>query len=158
NAVRLGDEGLFVHALVQAVRIAETVVNCSISVAVIADEYDRIAAAAAYKGLPDTDRDRIEREVPRAVRLERGTPEFLLRVIARPLGVLRDRANLSAAPRSLEPLPNWFLSRIREAKSVRSALREVSLIRESAVELGRMPTQTEFQGEEPQPVPPSDEP
>ena len=84
NAAKLGDEGLFAHALTQAVRISELVLNCSVSIAALADVYDEIAAASGTsQGLPAPDRDRIEAEVPRAVRLERGTPKFLEQVIAR---------------------------------------------------------------------------
>jgi hypothetical protein len=146
NAARLGDEGLFAHALAQAVRISELVLSCSVSIAALADEYDLIAAASGTsQGLSAPDRDRIEAEVPRAVRLEGGTPKFLEQVIARRLAVLRARAKLSENEGPLEPLPNWLLPRIRQAGNVRTALHEVSLFRERAVKLGRIPTQNEYE-------------
>jgi hypothetical protein len=145
NAARLGDEELFTHALVQAVRIAESVPNCSVSIAALADVYDEIVSASgAGRGLPASDRDRIEDEVPRAICLERGSPTFLEQVVARRLAVLRRRAKLSENV-SLEPLPDWLLPRIRDAGNVRSALREVSVFRERAVSLGRIPLQAEYE-------------
>jgi hypothetical protein len=142
NTVRLGDEGLFLHTLVQAVRLAEAIPNCWVSIAVLADEYERIA-----KSLPASDRDRIEHEGP--VRLERGSVEFLQRVIAQRLAILRQRCGLAEMTGSLDPLPDWFLPRIREARSVRLALREVSLFREKGLELGGLPTRSEYEREPP---------
>lgn len=147
NTVRLGDEGLFAHALVQATRIVEDVVNCAITVAVLADEYDRIVGGdGAATGLPASDRDRIERESPNPVRLEPGSPDFLLNVVARRLAVLRQRARLPEAPGSLEPLPNWLVARLREARSVRLTLNEVSHFQKMALRLGRIPTKQDYTG------------
>jgi hypothetical protein len=123
---------------VQAVRLAEAIPNCSVSIAVLADEYERIA-----KSLPASDCDRIEHEGP--VRLERGSVEFLQRVIAQRLAILRQRGGLAEMTGSLDPLPDWFLPRIREARSVRLTLREVSLFREKGLELGRLPTRSEYE-------------
>ena len=140
NTVRLGDEKLFLHAIVQAVRIAEAIPNCSIAIVVLAGEYDRIA-----EGLPSADRDRIEHETPPSVHLAPGSPEFLERVVAQRLSILRGRAALPEAAGSLEPLPRWFWHRVREARSVRIALREVSLFREKGLALGRIPKQSEYE-------------
>jgi hypothetical protein len=144
NAVRLGDEGLFANALVQAVRVAEAVVSCGIVVAVLADEYDRIVAASdSEKSLPASDRDRIEREPPYAVRLQPGSPDFFQKVVARRLAVLRQRAHLPGGADVLEPLPPWLVCELRAAGSVRLALRAVSEFRERALTLGKLPTQQE---------------
>ena len=45
NAVRLGNEDLFVHTIFQALRIVENVVNCAVVVASVVGEYDEIIAA-----------------------------------------------------------------------------------------------------------------
>jgi hypothetical protein len=149
NAVRLGSEGLFVHSLTQAVRIAESVINCAIIVVALGDEYDGIVSGRrTTTGLPVSDRDRIEREAPVPARLDRGTPEFLRAVIAQRLAVLRERARLPQIPGSLDPLPAWFLSRIAEARNVRVALEEVAKFRHCAVELGRLPNQPDYDGDE----------
>ena len=146
NAVQLGNEDLFRHALIQATRAAEAVRNCCIIIAVLVTEYERITDEAGPSPLSIADRDRIERDPPFPVRLQRGSPEFLQKVITRRLAVLRQRARLPEPSVSLEPLPTWFIPRVREAQSVRLALREVSLFREKALELGRLPTQTEYEG------------
>src|SRR5262249_42053824 len=147
NTVRLGDEGLFAHALVQATRIAEAVANCAIAVAVLADEYDRIVAGdGAAKGLPASDRDRIERESPTPVRLEPGSPVFLLSVVARRLSVLRQRARLPEASGSLEPLPDWLVTRLGGSRSVRLTLSEVCSFRDKALKLGKIPTEQDYRG------------
>ena len=144
NAVRLGSENLFVHALVQAIRIAESVLNVAILIAVLADEYDRIAAGTdAIKGLTAGDLYRIERELPSSVRLERPTSEFLRRVVAQRLTALREREGLDGSTGSLEPLPEWFLPRIEQARSVRGALRHVNRLREQGFKLGRLPGEEE---------------
>ena len=145
NAVRLGSENLFVHALVQAIRVAESVLNVAILIAVLADEYDRIAAGTdAIKGLTAGDLYRIEREQPTAVRLERPTSEFLHRVVAQRLNALREREGLPSAPGSVEPLPDWFRPRVEQARSVRGALRQVNRLREQGYRQGRMPSEEEF--------------
>ena len=141
NAIRLGDEGLFLHSLVQAIRIAEAISNCSVSIAVVADEYDRIA-----ERLPAGDRDRIEQTEPRLPCISSPAHQpFLKRWFARRLALLRKRAGLAEMTGSLDPLPDWFLPRIREARSVRLALREVSLFREKGLELGHIPKQSEYE-------------
>ena len=143
NAVRLGSENLFVHALVQAIRIAESVLNVAILIAVLADEYDRIASArgeSEVKGLTAGDLYRVERELPTSVRLERPTSDFLRRVIAQRLNALREREGLPSSPGSLAPLPPWFVSRVDQARSVRGALRWVNRLREQGFKLGRLPT------------------
>jgi hypothetical protein len=135
NFVRLGDEGLFTHALVQAVRVAEAVVSCGIVIAVLADAYDGISS----QGLPAGDRDRIEHEPPYAVRLQRGTPDFFQKVVARRLEVLRQRAQLPKEPDIFAPLPSWLVSEFSAAGSVRLALRAVCEFREQALKLGKNP-------------------
>lgn len=146
NTVRLGSEDLFTHALTQAVRIAESVHNAAIIVVTLAEGYDDIVSGQRKSlGLPDSDRDRLEREAPAAVRLDRGSGYFLRQVIAKRLAVLRDRAKLASLPGSLTPIPAWFQPKIEGARSVRVALREVARLRESALELGRMPKQEEFE-------------
>ncbi len=146
NAVRLGSEGLFVHALTQAVRLAESIYNAAVIVVVLGTEYDDIVGGNRKSvGLPVSDRDRIERESPFPVALDLGTPAFLRRVISQRLAVLRERAKLLAVPDTLTPLPQWFLPRIDQARSVRYALREVAMLREHAIELQRMPNMKALQ-------------
>src|SRR5215813_1773904 len=145
NAVRLGSEGLFVHALGQAVRIAESAINCAIIIGTLANAYDEIAGGVrGVTGLAASDRDRIEHEVPVAIRLDDGTPEFLRAVVAQRLAILRERAGLPESPSSLDPLPAWFVSHVSEARNVRKALEEVAKFRQQAVDLGKLPTQREF--------------
>ena len=139
NMVRLADRDIFIHALTQAVRIAENVNSAAIIFATIADEYDKLAEA-----LPDTDRDRIERDGPTPAVLGETTPDFLRAVLAQRLSVLRDRAGLPAAGDSLSPLPDWFTTPVLRLRSVRVALREVSQFRESALQLRRLPTREEW--------------
>ena len=43
NTLRLGSRKLFVHALTQAVRIAESIANCAIVIVVLGAEYEKIA-------------------------------------------------------------------------------------------------------------------
>lgn len=153
NAVRLGSEGLFVHTLTQAVRIAESIFNAAVIVVVLGTEYEEIVAGSRKAaGLPVSDRDRIERDTPFPVALDLGTPEFFRRVIAHRMALLRERAKLLPLPGSLTPLPSWFLPRIDQARSVRYALREVAMLREHAIDLGRIPTQVEFEGSAPAPT------
>ena len=145
NAVRLGDENLFVHALVQGIRIAESVLNVAILIAVLADEYDRIASGTEQNtGLAAGDLYRIERELPSAVRLERPSSDFLRRVVAQRLSTLWEREAVDAPPGELDPLPDWFRPRVQDARSVRDALREVNRLREKAARLGRLPSQEEL--------------
>ena len=147
NAVRLGSEDLFVHALTQAVRIAESIYNAAVVIVVLGVEYDDIVSGnRKIIGLPTSDRHRIERETPFAVSLDLGNPGFLRKVIAQRLTVLRERSKLFADPDALTPLPDWFRPRIDQARSVRYALREVAMLREHAIELGRMPRQVEYEG------------
>ena len=77
--------------------------------------------------------------------LERGGPDFFRRVVAQRLAVLRMRSKLPAAPDFLDPLPQWFLPRIDEARNIRVALREVSLFREKAIALQRFPEQAAYE-------------
>lgn len=147
NAVRLGSEGLFVHALTQAVRLAESIYNAAVIVVVLGTEYDDVVVGNRQTaGLPVADRDRIERESPFPVAMDLGTPTFLRRVISQRLAVLRERAKLIPVPDALTPLPSWFLPRVDQARSVRYALREVAMLRERAIEFQRMPTQEEYEG------------
>lgn len=147
NAVRLGSEGLFVHALTQAVRLAESIYNAAIIVVVLGTEYDDVVVGnRRAAGLAVADRDRIERESPFPVAMDLGTPTFLRRVISQRLAVLRERAKLLPVSDALVPLPSWFLPRVDRARSVRYALREVAMLRERATELQRMPTQEEYEG------------
>ncbi len=149
NTIRLGSEALFVHALMQAVRIAESVVNCAVIIVVLGGEYDNVASGErAELGLAESDRDRIEREPPIAVALDPGTAQFRKDVIAKRLGILRQRAKITERVNDLDPLPLWFIPRIEAARNVRIALREVALFRERAVELGRLPTQVEYDGDQ----------
>jgi hypothetical protein len=159
NAIRLGSEGLFVHALTQAVRIAESVLNCAIVVVTLANAYDEIAGGLrGTMALTVSDRDRIEREPPAAVRLDDGTPDFLRAVIVQRLAVLRERAQLPQVRDSLDPLPEWFLSRIAETRNVRIALEEVAEFRQRAMELGRLPSPADYEDEKqaPEPTPKGD--
>ncbi|MBX2800637.1 MAG: ATP-binding protein [Myxococcales bacterium] len=145
NAVRLGDENLFVHALVQAIRIAESVLNVAILIAVLADEYDRIASGTENTpGLTAGDLFRIERELPSAVRLERPHDEFLRRVVGQRLTALWHRQGIEPPKSALDPLPDWFVPQFDQARSVRGALREVNRFREQAYRLQRMPTPQEL--------------
>ncbi len=154
NAVRLGSENLFVHALVQAIRIAESVLNVAILIAVLADEYDRIASGTdQIKGLTAGDLYRIERELPSAVRLERPTSDFLRRVVAQRLTALREREGLPAERDDFAPLPPWFLPRVENARSARGALRQVNRLRELGFRKGRMPTEEELAALSDQPEP-----
>ncbi len=147
NAVRLGSEGLFVHALTQAVRLAESIYNAAVIVVVLGTEYEDIVNGTRQcSGMAVADRDRIERESPFATAIDLGTTAFLHRVIAQRLAVLRERAKLVRVPDSMTPLPDWFLSRIDQARSVRYALREVAMLRERAIQLLRLPTQEEYEG------------
>ncbi|MFZ4072008.1 MAG: ATP-binding protein [Caulobacterales bacterium] len=158
NAVRLGSEGLFVHALTQAVRLAESIHNAAIVVVVLGTEYEDIVGGNRQSvSLPLSDRDRIEGDPPFPAALERGTPEFLRKVISRRLAVLRERSKLATEPDALTPLPAWFLPRIDQARSVRYALREVAMLREHAIELQRLPSQGEYEGAVPPVEPPLDE-
>jgi hypothetical protein len=139
NAIRLGSEGLFIHALTQAVRLAESVINCAIVFVTLANAYEAIAGPGGTRELTVADRDRIEREPPVAVRLTDGTLDFVRAVIVKRLAVLRERAQLPPVPGSLDPLPEWFLSRIAGIRNVRTALENVAEFRQRAVELGRLP-------------------
>lgn len=146
NAVRLGSEDLFVHTIFLAVRIVENVPNCAVVVASVVGEYDEIISGRrTVKGLPAGDRDRIENIPPSPVSLDRGDPAFFRKVIAQRLAVMRARSKLPAAANALDPLPSWFLPRIDQARNVRAALREVSLFREKAIELQRLPDQREYE-------------
>ncbi len=147
NAVRLGSEGLFVHALTQAVRLESSIPNLAVIIVVLSDEYDAIVGGKrSAMGLPVSDKDRIENQEPFPARLDLGNPEFRRRVVAQRLAVLRERAQLAAVPGSLAPLPAWFLTRMDAANSIRLALREVALFRAKALELQRLPTETEYGG------------
>ena len=145
NAVRLGSENLFVHALVQGIRIAESVLNVAILIAVLADEYDRIASGTnEITGLTAGDLYRIERELPSSVRLERPTSDFLRRVVAQRLSALREREGITPQSGSLDPLPDWFLPRVEHARSARGALREVNRLREQGFRMGGIPKEDDF--------------
>jgi hypothetical protein len=147
NAVRLGSEGLFVHSLTQAVRLAESIYNAAVIVVVLGTEYEDIVNGTRQSdGLAVADRDRIERESPFPTAMDLGTTAFLRRVIAQRLAVLRGRAKLLSVSDAMTPLPDWFLPRIDQARSVRYALREVAILRERAIELQRLPTQEEYEG------------
>jgi hypothetical protein len=151
NAVRLGSEELYVHTLTQAIRIVENVVNCAVVVASVVGEYDEIVGGKRkVKGLPAGDRDRIENVSPVPVAIAGATKEFLQKVVAQRLVVLRQRAKQPANPGSLEPLPNWFIPRIHQARNARIALGEVSRLREMAIQMGRIPSQFEYEGSAPQ--------
>src|SRR5262249_39580873 len=97
-------------------------------------------------------RDRIEGDSPLPVRLEGGSPDFLQKVVGHRLAVLCARAKLPEQSGSLEPLPTWFLPRIRTATSVPVALQEVDQFRERALRLGRIPSQAEYEEIHPDPV------
>jgi hypothetical protein len=154
NTVRLGSEDLFVHTITQAVRIVETILNCAVIIVALADEYDDIVGGQRVsRGLPVSDRDRIEREPPLPVRLERANPEFLQAIIAQRFSALRARVGLPQVSASVNPLPTWLMDRALQARNVRSALREVALLRQRAIELGRLPTQYEYEGDKPAPPP-----
>ena len=165
NTLRLGSRKLFVHALTQAVRIAESIVNCAIVIVALGVEYDKLAIGrenqppSSAQPTEDTpplavaDRDRIEQEEPFAVSLDLGTPQFLRDVIALRLAVLRERAKLPQGADPLDPLPEWFCRRIDEARSVRLALREVAKVRLHARKLFRLPTQSEYEGSSPENTP-----
>jgi hypothetical protein len=147
STVRLGSEDLFVHTLTQAVRIVEAVVNCAVVVATVGEDYAAIVGGHRQaRGLMASDRDRIEDHAPSPINLNLGTGEFLEKVITQRLAILRSRAKLPAAPGSFDPLPAWFVPRIRQARSVRMALRAVGKLREMALEHGRMPSQQEYEG------------
>ncbi|MFG1431015.1 DUF87 domain-containing protein [Xanthobacter sp. V2C-8] len=147
NTTRLGDEGLFVHALTQAVRLVESIPNCAVVVAVVSDEYDEIAdGRRGGRALTNSDRDRIEREAPFPAVLNAGAPDFRREVVARRLSLLRTRAHLPAAPGSLEPLPSWLMPAIEANQSIRAALRRVSEFRTDAMKRGRLPSEQEFFG------------
>jgi hypothetical protein len=86
NTLRLGSRRLFVHALTQAVRIAESIVNCAIVIVVLGAEYDKLATGKENQPpsnaqpsedtppLAVADRDRIEQEEPFAVSLDPQIP------------------------------------------------------------------------------------
>lgn len=149
NAVRLGDENLFIHTLSQATRVAEQVHNCAVIIAALSDEYDRITHDTENSlSLMRSDRDRIEKEAPVPARLERDTPEFLGQVIAKRLDILRRRAKVGNPDENpLAPLPEWLIRQVLEQSSVRLALREVAMFRRRALELGHMPNRDEYQSE-----------
>lgn len=151
NAVRLGNEELYVHTLTQALRIVENVVNCTVVVASVVGEYDEIVGGKRkVKGLAAGDRDRIENVSPVPVTIARATADFLQKVVAQRLAVLRQRVKQPANPGSLEPLPDWFIPRIHQARNARIALGEVSRFREAAIQMGRIPTQLEYEGSAPE--------
>jgi Helicase HerA, central domain len=156
NTIRLGSEDLFVHTITQAVRVAETILNCAVVIVALADEYDDIVGGRREsRGLPVSDRDRIEREAPKAVRLEQASPDLLRAIIERRFTALRHRTDLPQASGSLDPLPSWLVDRVLQARNVRSALHEVASFRQRAIEMGRLPTQQEYEGDKPAPpVPP----
>ena len=154
NAVRLGSEDLYVHTLVRAIRIVEDVPNAAVVIASVMGEYDEIVGGKRkVKGLASGDRDRIEGTPPLPVVIDLGSSDFLKEVVAQRLRVLRTRAKLPEPATVLEPLPQWFIPTITGARNVRVALREVGLLRQTAIEFGRMPTQQEHEGEkEPSPL------
>lgn len=145
NTVRLGDEGLFVHALTQAVRLVEEIPNCAVVIAVLADEYEAIIGGRrGGPSLTQSDLDRVEHEAPFPAKLEAGAPAFRRAVVSRRLALLRERAQLRPTSDALAPLPTWLLPSIDENRSIRRALREVSEFRSDAMKRGRMPTEAEF--------------
>lgn len=139
NTVSLSGEELFVQTLIKVVRIAAQSRNVTVVIVALADTYERVMASQAAIKLEASDRDRIERSPPSAVLLDRGPPDFFEKVVVRRLDILRERARLPKVDDSPEPLPDWLMTRVREAQSVRVALREVALFRERAIELGRVP-------------------
>lgn len=140
NAIELSKNNeLFIHAFTQTMRIAESLTNCSVVVAVLADVYDHISSKLAAG-----DRDRIELEKPFPVRLTTGSPEFYKQVIAQRLNVMRKHAGFDSNIISHEPLPDWFLTRLDHVTSTRAALHEVSKFREHSVLLGDIPSQSAY--------------
>lgn len=145
NIVRLGDEGLFVHALTQAVRLVEKVPNCAVVFAVLADAYEAIVSGRRGSlALTESDLDRIEREAPFPTKLDVGPSAFRRAVVSRRLALLRERAQLAPVSDAFAPLPPWLLPAIDQDRSVRRALREVSEFRNDAMKRGRLPTETEY--------------
>jgi hypothetical protein len=146
NTIRLGSEDLFVHTITQAVRLAETIPNCTVVIVALADEYDDIVGGRREsRGLPVSDRDRIEREQPLPVRLEHASSDFLRAVIVQRFAALRERTDLPSVSELLDPLPGWLVNRALQARNVRSALREVASFRQRAIEMGRSPAQHEYE-------------
>ncbi|MFT4080308.1 ATP-binding protein [Rhodomicrobium sp.] len=154
NAVRLGSEDLYVHTLVRAIRIVEDVPSVAVVIASVMGEYDEIVGGKRkVRGLAAGDRDRIEGTPPLPVVIDLGSSEFLKKVVAQRLRVLRARAKLPEPANVLEPLPQWFIPTVTGARNVRVALREVGLLRQTAIGFGRMPTQQEHEGQkEPTPL------
>lgn len=156
NTTRMGDEGLFVHALTQAVRLVESIPNCAVVVAVVSNEYDQIATGQrGGLGLSYSDKDRLEGEAPFPVVLEASAPDFNREVVARRLSVLRERAGLSRGAEPLAPLPPWLMPTIETEPSIRAALRRVSEFRTAAMKRGRLLTEQEFLGGQPSRQPPA---
>ena len=145
NAVRLGSEAVRDLALTQAVRLAEAMPNAAIVIAMLSSVLPG-EAMKELSGLANSDRDRIERESPWPVYIERGDAAFNRSVIAHRLARMRARAKLGAADEasSLEPLPAWFIPEIEAARSARHTLRLVNVLRELAIGLGRIPRKSEY--------------
>ena len=133
NTVRLSSDELFGHVITQSVRIAHDLPAATVAVVVLAAAYDQLLSGS--KGPSDTDRDRLERESPRMVMLERPSSEFLVQVIRKRLEVLMrtQGVDVPKGSQSMAPLPPALIQQIGEQRSVRHALRLVSHFREDVL-------------------------
>jgi len=146
NTFRLGGEGLFAHAVTQAVRLVEQVPNLAIVIASLSDAYDFIVSGGSEHRVLTGDVDRLEAVAPTPVSLERAKPAFLEAVVARRLSLLRSRLRLPESDDPLDPLPDWFRRRIGQARSVRMALHDLSRLRDETIKSGRLPEESTFDG------------
>ncbi|MGF1508356.1 MAG: helicase HerA domain-containing protein [Myxococcota bacterium] len=125
NVVRLGNEALFRHTLIQGLRIAHDVRSAAVAFVALQSAYDSIAA----NELAQSERDRIEREAPAAVVLQNLSPDVLRDILVRRMEVLRKRRGLPTADGSLEPLPPEIVERALQQDSARRALLTVGSFR-----------------------------
>lgn len=132
TVIDLGSEALFKHTLVQGVRIAHDVRSVAVAFVALQSAYDWIAE----RDLPQSERDRIERETPTAVVLQRLSPDILRDILLRRLEVLRRRGGLPAAEGSLAPLPEAVVERAVQEDSARRALLTVASFRARVLEKG----------------------
>ncbi|MEN0065217.1 MAG: hypothetical protein AAGA48_23940 [Myxococcota bacterium] len=141
NVLKLADASILIHAVTQAVRLAEAMPNVSIVLSVVQSAYE--AHIQDEKNLSKSDLHRIADEAPSAVTIPRPSPDVIHSVVARRIGVLAD---LLGQPRTgtMDPLPDWVQAELPLTKSVRVALQLLGSFREKGQLLGRFPTRKEL--------------
>jgi hypothetical protein len=136
NAARLSNGELLVHAVVQAVRLTESMCACAVVLCAHLDAWD----LHVRQNVAQSDIDRIEWEAPRRVLLADPVEGFVRSVLGRRLMLLAKRARLEFTEGSLDPLPDWLIANIlaEEGRSIRNAIRAVSAFREESLQLGKL--------------------